>query len=62
MYQKNFKQGFDVERFRWGMVVLGGFLGALVGAILGFGLDRLGERWWGPPAHRPWRGGEFGRF
>ncbi|MDO8516720.1 MAG: hypothetical protein Q7S33_01215 [Nanoarchaeota archaeon] len=49
IYQANFKKGFDVKRFRAGMVILGSFLGGLVGAGAGAGLDKLGDKfnWYG---------------
>lgn len=48
IYSKNFKGGFDVERFRVGVVLLATLLGALGGGLLGFGWDRLAARqgWW----------------
>ena len=48
IYQKNFKRGFDVKRFRIWMVLLGGFLGGLAGAGIGLGFDKLGDkfRWY----------------
>lgn len=44
IYQRNFKEGFDVERYRTGMVVLYGVLGLIAGALLGLGVDRAGEK------------------
>ncbi|MFI5346927.1 MAG: hypothetical protein ACHQ51_11190 [Elusimicrobiota bacterium] len=48
IYTKNFKNGFDVERFRAGVVALGALLGALLGGLLGWGADWAGNRrgWW----------------
>ncbi|OGR94662.1 MAG: hypothetical protein A2V88_00590 [Elusimicrobia bacterium RBG_16_66_12] len=48
IYAKNFKGGFDVERFRAGVVLLASLLGALAGGLAGFGWDRLAARrgWW----------------
>jgi len=50
VYAKNFKGGFDLERFRAGVVMLGALLGALAGGLIGLASDRLARRfgWWTP--------------
>lgn len=44
IYAKNFKKGFDVKRFRAGIVALAALLGAFAGGLLGAGWDWLGKR------------------
>ncbi|MDR0860939.1 MAG: hypothetical protein LBO09_08475 [Candidatus Peribacteria bacterium] len=44
MYKANFKQGVNVERFRWGMIFLFALIGGIIGAGFGFGIDYLGEK------------------
>lgn len=44
IYKANFKQGINVERFRWGMIFLLALMGGIVGAGFGFGVDYVGER------------------
>jgi len=46
IYKKNFKEGFDVDRFRWSIVLLYSFFGGLVGSGFGYGLDKLGNRYY----------------
>ncbi len=43
MYKYNFKNGFDVNRFRGEMVLLWGLIGGLSGALVGYGIDKLGN-------------------
>ena len=44
-YEKNFKKGFNVNPFRWYMIVLGGLAGAFVGSAAGAGINYLGDRY-----------------
>lgn len=37
IYHTNFKNGFEVDRFRTGMIVLWSVLGTIAGSALGFG-------------------------
>ena len=46
MYTLNFKAGFEVDRFRWLIVLGGGLLGAVAGSIAGLGIDYIGNRLW----------------
>lgn len=43
-YRVNFKGGFDVDRFRWGLFFLWSILGAAIGAGLGYAIDQLGNK------------------
>ncbi len=43
MYNYNFKNGFDVNRFRGEMILLWGLIGGLSGALVGYGIDKLGN-------------------
>ncbi len=49
LYQRNFKNGFEVDRFRLWLVALLSLAGAAGGAVVGFGLDIAGDkfRWYG---------------
>ena len=40
MYQKNFKEGFEVDRFRWSVLFLSILLGGGTGAGIGYLIDR----------------------
>ncbi|MFA5259143.1 MAG: hypothetical protein WC979_06550 [Candidatus Pacearchaeota archaeon] len=48
IYHTNFKNGFEVDRFRTGMIVLWSFLGTIAGGAVGFGagcgMDYLREK------------------
>lgn len=48
-YNVNIKEGLDVDMFRWHCILLWGLFGALAGAGLGFGIDKIGDkyRWYG---------------
>ena len=48
MYLLNFKEGQDVERYRWYTVLGLGIAGLLLGGLAGKGVDYLAERkgWW----------------
>lgn len=47
IYSANYAGGFDTQPAKWGMVVLWSVLGLLGGAGLGFGADRLIDRFYG---------------
>lgn len=50
IYSKNFKGGFDVDRFRAGVVALAALLGLIGGGLAGWAWDWTGNRrgWWKP--------------
>ncbi len=41
IYKRNYAEGFDIDPFKVGHIILWGVLGALAGAGAGFGADRL---------------------
>jgi len=45
MYDKNFKGGFDVYRFRGELIALWMLLGSLGGGLVGFGLDKVSDEY-----------------
>ena len=47
LYSANYAGGFDTQPAKWGMVVLWAVLGVLAGGGLGFGADRLIDRFYG---------------
>lgn len=44
-YSLNMKAGFDVDRYRWWVVLLGFAFGAIGGGLLGKLWDYLGDRY-----------------
>ena len=45
MYTKNFKNGFDIERFRTSVVLGSAIAGLLLGIGIGVGLDKIGNKY-----------------
>lgn len=45
IYSINFKNGFDVKRFRYGMLLMYAGIGCLGGGLVGLGLDYSDNRW-----------------
>ncbi|HEY8189194.1 MAG TPA: hypothetical protein VIF12_00800, partial [Micavibrio sp.] len=43
-YKSNFKNGLDVDPFKWGNVAMGVGLGLLLGGLAGYGVDYYGNR------------------
>lgn len=48
LYQTNFKEGLDVQGFRWYMVLLAILGGMAAGGVVGFWVDKKGDQngWW----------------
>lgn len=46
IYSHNFKRGFDVNRFRGYVMILGVLFGGLAGGALGLATDKIGDRVW----------------
>lgn len=44
IYQANFKEGVNVDRFRRGMVFLFGLIGLIAGGVVWAGIDYIGQR------------------